>query len=539
MVTASQTASGGFSPYAESVTLQIDAAALLVLTHRSVGISKAPNRLPADLKTPQCELAGELDSLFAGSHRATLETALPQFLLKSRWFAGKARSLLGVRLLDVLDLQPPARCRILLVEVEYPQGDAEVYAVPVYFASRPLHPEAQATAILTIKGSHDVILCEATGDEEFWDCLFRSIGTRSAWAGMLGDGAKAEVKLLGCEQSNTSVTVASRAVIKLFRQLWAGENPELEVGRFLTQRGFGGAPSLQGEMEYRRQDGRIYTLAVMHEFIPNHGSGWSYTLEQIGRHLDLFPEGQEDYLDSIELLGERTGELHLALVASSDPGFAPEAFTAAYQHDVSQAMRADACEAFALLRASVATLDSSTAAGAERVLQSKALLLDRYRVLSAHVIRTKRIRCHGDFHLGQVLFTGKDFRIIDFEGETGRPIPERRLKSSPIRDVAGMIRSFHYASRAALRLPGPVPFERRIGILSSWCLATSERFLHGYLKIARRGDFLPESEEDFRHLLTAYTLDKAIYELRYELNNRPDWVSIPIDGLLSILDENR
>jgi maltose alpha-D-glucosyltransferase/alpha-amylase len=233
--------------------------------------------------------------------------------------------------------------------------------------------------------------------------------------------------------------------------------------------------------------------------------------------------------------------MHLALASGDDAAFRPESFNKLYQRSLYQSMRVHARRTLSLLRKRKSSLPATAVEAANLILEHEETVLQRLRQVAEQRIHAQRIRCHGDFHLGQVLFTGKDFVIIDFEGEPSRPIGERRIKASPIRDVAGMIRSFHYAAHAASRahqrdalLPSASSFNPGPWA-TVWFVWTSAAFLKAYLAEVANGNILPPRREELEILLNAYLLEKAVYELNYELNNRPDWVSIPMEGILHLL----
>jgi maltose alpha-D-glucosyltransferase/alpha-amylase len=246
------------------------------------------------------------------------------------------------------------------------------------------------------------------------------------------------------------------------------------------------------------------------------------------------------YQPSAHLLGQRTGELHMALSSDTkNPAFAPESFTALYRRSLYQSMRTLADQALALLGKRVKGVDPGLRADAEKVIQLEDAIFARFREIVETKITAMRIRCHGDYHLGQVLFTGKDFFIIDFEGEPARPISERRIKRSPLRDVAGMLRSFNYAAVAALksdalRAEDAVRMRPWAHFWSYW---VSVNFLKGYFEATRQSVFMPKGRAEIVMLLNIYLLEKVIYELSYELNNRPDWLDIPIEGILQLLTD--
>jgi maltose alpha-D-glucosyltransferase/alpha-amylase len=243
------------------------------------------------------------------------------------------------------------------------------------------------------------------------------------------------------------------------------------------------------------------------------------------------------FLSLAELLGKRTGELHVALAtAGGGSAFAPEPFTRLYQRSLYQSMRGQARATMELLRSQLPRLNEEAQSQGRKMLECERSLYSKFSKLTSGLMNAQRIRCHGDLHLGQVLFTGKDFVIIDFEGEPERPVSERRIKSTPLRDVAGMLRSFHYAAHAALRgqthtlvvQHAAVPVELWANYWSAW---VSAAFLRTYLAEVKPAGILPDDRSQLHTLLRAYLLEKALYELRYELNNRPDWVNIPLQGI--------
>jgi maltose alpha-D-glucosyltransferase/alpha-amylase len=250
------------------------------------------------------------------------------------------------------------------------------------------------------------------------------------------------------------------------------------------------------------------------------------------------------YLSSAELLGQRTAELHMALASvTDDPDFAPEPFTFMYQTSLYQAMRGFTTRTLQTLRERVTDIPEEIVEDVQRVLGMEREIIDRYRLIQKNRISAMRMRCHGDYHLGQVLYTGKDFVIIDFEGEPARSLSERRLKRSPLRDVASMIRSFHYATHNALLryAPSTPSDEGDMPVLRHWAqfwyVWVSVTFLTFYFNTIEKSGLLPESPDQQKILLDAYLLDKAVYEISYELNNRPNWLRVPLNGILQLLED--
>jgi maltose alpha-D-glucosyltransferase/alpha-amylase len=379
------------------------------------------------------------------------------------------------------------------------------------------------------------------------------------------------------EQSNTSIIYGDRLILKLFRKLQDGPNPDLELGRYLAEEArFTQTAPLAGSLEYQRQrGGATATLGILHGLVPNEGDAWSYTLDELGRFFEralaapdltepvalaaaalLEAAGQEPpelardtidiYLNEARLLGQRTAELHLALAANrADPAFAPEALSTLFQRSIYQSMRSQAAQVFTLLRKQLKRLPEVAQADAQQALNAESRVNACLRAVIGGKLDATRTRIHGDYHLGQVLFTGGDFVIIDFEGEPARGVNERRMKRSPLRDVAGMLRSFHYAASTALaeEVAAGMAQDAGQGIArleqwaSFWRLWVSAAFLGAYLDTAGSASFVPRDREQLRVMLDTLLLNKAIYELGYELNNRPDWVRIPLNGILELVGE--
>ena len=381
-----------------------------------------------------------------------------------------------------------------------------------------------------------------------------------------------EPSIFRAEQSNTSVFFGQTLIMKLFRRVETGVNPDLELGLYLGERSaFANTPPVAGSLEYTAEGGTPATLAIIHGFVPNEGDAWQYTLDVLGRFyeraltervqvgaappdgpgsslidraLASIPEETDElvgsYIQSAQLLGTRVSQLHSALAADSlDAAFTPEPFTPHYQRSVYQSMRNLTARALQLLTAALPDLEGRAREDADALLGAESALLARFARLTAGPLAAKRIRCHGDLHLGQVLFTGRDFVIIDFEGEPARSLSDRRVKRSPLRDVAGLLRSFHYATFAALldqSARGLVDLDsdaardlERWG--SSWRDAVSAAFLGAYLAEADGAEWIPAERDDLEMLLDTSLLEKAVYELTYELNNRPTWVPIALRGL--------
>jgi maltose alpha-D-glucosyltransferase/alpha-amylase len=374
-----------------------------------------------------------------------------------------------------------------------------------------------------------------------------------------------EATVSTAEQSNNSVVYGERLILKMFRRVEEGVNPELEIGRFLTERThFSQFAPLAGALEYRPDRGETVSVAVLQGYIPNQGDAWSYTQSTLAGYLkaaevregeapllprslvltgagelpELSAQAVGAYLDSARLLGKRTAELHTALASDpDDPAFAPERMSPQDQRSTYQSISQVGTRALELLRTLQSRLPAEAREDASRVLELEPKIGQALRSFLQQRITTSRIRVHGDYHLGQVLYTGSDFVIIDFEGEPSRTLYERRLKRLAMRDVAGMLRSFHYAAQAALRSAHLTPevVTRLRPWAQFWVDSVSAAFLRSYLNAAGEARFSPQTSAELQCQLTTMLLEKALYELRYELNSRPDWVGIPLAGIRDLL----
>jgi maltose alpha-D-glucosyltransferase/alpha-amylase len=367
------------------------------------------------------------------------------------------------------------------------------------------------------------------------------------------------------------MTFGDKLFFKMFRKIEPGINPDLEIGRYLTETGFANTPATLGWIEYGRNGEEKLTLGILQEAVHNTTSAWQATLDNLGRYFEqLMAQPQANWmqempvpgeslwklahgnapplakdtlnLDQATLLGRRTAEMHVALAANGDnPDFTPEPFGQLYQRSLYQSMRKQTVQKMQLLRRRLGGLPDAIKPLAQSVLDHEKQLLDSLGALLTKRLRAQRLRCHGDYHLGQVLYTGKDFMIIDFEGEPARSISERRLKQSPLKDVAGMLRSYHYAASyeffqlKATGLATSDNIEMLERAARFWCLWSSSAFLKGYLSVEGTAAFLPPQGEQAEVLLDAYLIEKAVYELAYELNNRPDWVEVPLRGILNLM----
>jgi maltose alpha-D-glucosyltransferase / alpha-amylase len=430
------------------------------------------------------------------------------------------------------------------------------------------------TVFVTVRAADgaEAVLYSALWSKVFADELLNAMGRRRrirgqagelvgshtrAFRGVWGPGhPRLEPRVQQTEQSNNSILYGSRFILKLFRRIEPGINPDIEMGEFLTQRGFANAPQLTGVLEYRSNVGEPMQMAMLQSFVENQGSAWQYTLDALGHFYEqALARPSEDrqnperlrellgaYAPAPALLGKRTAELHLALSgAPEEPDFAPEPLTSHYRMGIYHQMISAATRTFETLRSQFDTLPADVQQEARRVLDRENDVLSRFRPIRDRSLGGLRIRIHGDLHLNQVLHTGKDFVFIDFEGDLSRPLGERRIKRSALRDVASMLCSFQYAACAVLfgRVPGvrlrPEGASELEAWSDSWYTWASAEFLKGYRSAAAAGSFLPGNDDEFRLLLDGFLLEEAVDQLAHDLSGRPDWARIPLRGIWKLL----
>ncbi len=526
-----------------------------------------------------------LPALLTESSQALLEQVLPGYIAQRRWFGGKSRTIRFAQMASISPL-PETEAALASVNVLYDDGTSDLYQLPLAMAN---HDEAETlrrtapAAIIATLNREDgpVTLYDATASGEFRTALVKLIARGSEVALNLGASSAsiAASKAAGlngpellelpsrvgsAEQSNTSLIFGDQAILKLFRRLRAGENPDVEITRFLTEVAqFPNIPAYLGDM-HRTDDGT--TLAFLQAFAANEGDGWAWTLGELDMFLEsvancpppthpstpanfdmalVVPEEARDhaglFMDAAHLLGRRTGELHVALATpTQNPAFAAEPFSAIDLAAERERIGEQSQTALETLSANMARVPENTREAATRLLARAAEVQQLLSGLDGDpALFGQRIRIHGDYHLGQTLRSHSDFVFVDFEGEPARTLEERRRKQSPLRDVAGMLRSFNYAAQAALQraaLRRTDGGESLRPWITLWENSSSAAFLQGYTEaMAARPELMPKAAEA-RTLLSSLLIEKAFYELLYELNNRPTWLSIPLNGLLQWLD---
>lgn len=509
----------------------------------------------------------------SGEPRRWLEQEiLPGYISASRWFGGKARAPRGFELAALLPLPgAPERSRLALVRVAYADGTNALYQVPMALTTTA----SEVRVVAEIPGAvlaqvQNGVLYDALHDPAFrkayLDVIVRGATLRQGAFALVGvpseslrtllnDSSAPNSRVLSVEQSNSSIVYGERLFLKLFRQLEEGDNPDAEILRFLTERrGFAHVPAFGGTLEFREAGRDPRLLALGTSVVPNKGDAWAFTLAELAHFFERVRSTQTDrpreekeigeaqlreaiggsFLARAAQLGRRTGELHVALASETgEPDFAPEALTLDDQNELADGIEASLNGVLALLREKTSELPKETQACAQRLYAGEKELRQIAGSVRTPPIAAAKTRHHGDYHLGQVLNTGDDFVIIDFEGEPARPLAERRRKRSPLRDVAGMLRSFHYAAHSAF--DSSSGDRALLPWIEGWSRLVGETFLDAWSEITRNAPFIPRASNDLRRLLAGFLLEKAVYEVGYELNHRPAWVEIPVRGLLSML----
>jgi trehalose synthase-fused probable maltokinase len=452
------------------------------------------------------------------------EERLGEWVMSQRWFGSKSRSVSALHLMHALEVcAGPPKLVIALVEVRFQAGTHVVYQLPI-----GLRPVAEGWDRGVITETADWTVYDALGDEELGQQLFKLI--RDGHDVQEEEGAVAEfrsaeavrgigelpVRPVGVEQSNSSLIFGDRLVLKAYRRVEPGPNPELELLRFLTRHGFEHVARLQGWYAYVGHPMEA-TLGVLQEYIPGGRDGWELALDEVGTDPQRF-------VARLAGLGAVIGEMHAVLGSDmSDPAFAPEEPSAENLSLLTATIDEEIEQIFLDLPDGDERLAPIAGRGEE--------VRERLRMLAQVAVGGRVIRHHGDLHLGQALLRGEeDWVILDFEGEPARSLVERRRKRSPLRDVAGMLRSFAYVASGAEKLrgnPAPPEWERR----------AREAFLMGYFETVD-STLLPPGEDATRRLLSVFELEKAVYELRYELNNRPEWLEIPVTGIARLLADD-
>lgn len=522
-----------------------------------------------------------------------LETMiLPPYISKLRWFGGKGRMIENFKIINHASI-PDSENNIyfLLIEVNYQTGLPETYQLPVALAKSSFAQKLKETcpqsviAKILVNGE-DGILYDAIYGYDLQLALFTHMAAGSVVKltdseivftgnekikGYVAEQNKVKPKVLSGEQSNTSITYDNQFFLKLFRKVDRSINPDIEIVHFLTHHtSFKNVPAFVGAVEWKHNNLPI-ALGMMQEMIESSSDAWTYMLDRLDDFnekilsdsnismppsllhssiepmtYEQIPQAMKELIDGsvaerVRLLGVRTGEMHLALASNQDiPDFKPEPYSLHYQRSLFAGLQSLVRGTFQNLNQNIIKFTDDAKHEASEVFNMKNDILAVLKNIYKNKIDVIKIRIHGDYHLGQVLFTGRDFIITDFEGEPARSYSERRLKRSALRDVAGMIRSFHYAAYGSLFLDNqirPEDIGKLMPFVEQWYVYMSDIFMNAYLEAVKGSALVPKDKSDLDTLMTTFLLEKAIYELNYEINNRPNWAIIPLRGIKAIMEK--
>jgi maltose alpha-D-glucosyltransferase/alpha-amylase len=522
----------------------------------------------------------DLKATLNEQNRREIETVLPEFVGRQRWFSGKNERV-GKASFAAVGMPAPDHPRHVLAETVLRTAAGEQrYFLPLSARWGEPHVGANAANLpytlmklrqgprlgAIIDGTRDPGLVKlfiamiARGGEVAMEGGRLEISASAAWAELVAAAGEVPVERIAAisgEQSNTSIMIGDEAVMKFYRLLRDGIQPELEVTRFLTDKtSFTATPALLGSVELVRPDGSRSAIAAMFQRVENQGDAWTAVVDGLSRHLrdnayatqpgiddeDAAVESSlpaQTRIDAGDLVGRRTGEMHAALsTVTGDTAFDPEPIDAAALARFVEGARASASEALEVLKRVRASASDGLGEDIDRLLGAESAIhawFDGFAALPASGLMT---RIHGDYHLGQLLVAKNDVVILDFEGEPGAPLEERRQKSSPLRDVAGMLRSFDYAAFAALDKAGPsteATLEKLTDMAEAWRDEVSRAFLAAWSEASG----IDLASEEAARLLDLFLLQKAFYELKYEAASRPAWLSIPLRGIISLLDKRQ
>ncbi len=490
---------------------------------------------------------------------------LPRYIEQRRWFGQKGEKIKRAQLVDhgllesgnqswligQFDVEAGAQTIRYFIPLSLAWDETEEVRVRTLKAATVAKVRQQANVGVMADALPDVAFCRALvetigqGRElQTAQGKLRFVPTRVFREIAGSDLSRLELARPQMQSSNTVVTLGERLFVKGYRQVHSGINPELEMGRFLTEVvQFPNCVRVAGALEYLGADGATSTLCLLQAFLTNEGDGWTHAVDYLGRFLEergaqpSTPDAHGGFLALMQTLGTRTAQLHCALARTTgDPAFDPEPFAAADLAEWKRRVVDEAAATLAMLDQRRRDLPAAIRADAESLLQGREQLIKRIEACEPPAGATLKTRLHGDYHLGQVLLSNHDFVIIDFEGEPARPLPERRAKHSPLCDVAGMLRSFNYARSAALRhaAQGGGDSTALEPLAAQWEREVRQAFLVAYEETVRTSPLYADFNAA-RELLALAELDKALYELRYELGNRPEWVPIPLRGILALV----
>jgi maltose alpha-D-glucosyltransferase / alpha-amylase len=495
------------------------------------------------------------------------QNLLPPYLNTCRWFAGKARPQEAFEVRTALPLgSGDTQSWLLIVAVNYAEGPSEFYQVPVAFQAASAAadlPNKARIAELTL-GQQEGYLIDGQYDTDFRKNLFEQMcqsaqlevpGGTLAFArgrGLDTSDAPAQVtsRVLPVDSSNSAMIFNETYFLKLYRKLFSETNPEVDMVSFLTQHSdFAHIPAYAGSFAWQRPEQPDVTLGMMQRMVNNQQDSWGMTGDYLNDFMKAVPQGlfsvKEEVFDLVALLGQRTGEMHLGLYApQATADFKAEKFTPEYRQFLKKRFEDLLEKRYNLLVENYLKLDEPSQKLAWIFMESAEMIEDFVQEILTRPLESMRIRIHGDYHLGQVLATGQDYIIIDFEGEPESTIADRKIKHSPLKDVAGMIRSYHYAVCAKLFTADEtkdIAPEKIQTVSDRWYKLIKDTYLEAYFDTFGQVDGDPhplfKSNSETNFLLLFYLLEKAVYELGYEISYRPTWVKIPLKGIVDVIRE--
>lgn len=491
---------------------------------------------------------------------------LISFLPSKRWYSAKDDTISGVSVCAAVPLSDAAGTVFTVIRVSLKGGEEPMFFMPLRLAFgeaalKIIEKSEGAVVSAAVFGEKSGVIYDAAGDADFSASVLPMLyaaGCFDAGDGMVLCGSATQTgrrlidevrglpqKMLGVEQSNTSLIIGKKVMLKMYRRVAFGSHPEVATTSFLTQTAkFENTPAYLGMLELKFPDGRSMALGILQSFVPNEGDGWSYTMEYLKKYFSdiiaqkTVSEKHDGYMEKARLLGRRTAEMHKAFAKGTDAVFAPVPVTRQDLDDWRAQVLAQVDKTLAVASQNVGHLSGEMRRRTENLIKRREQLAARINELVPEKTGGFKTRFHGDYHLGQVVIDAAgDFYILDFEGEPLRPITERQIRHCILKDVAGMVRSFDYAAFGAV-LMYVVPEERAVvaPFAAEWQKQATEAFLDGYFEHMAGCASLPGDKETTRKLLDLFILEKALYEVIYEVANRPDWLAIPMNGLARLTD---
>ncbi len=550
-------------------------------------LEKERARVKGETKIPELKVDKWENLLKNRTLQKLSEKILPPYLLHRRWFESHGRIIQEINIKETIDIDTKVLpVRIAILEVVYNEGLPEIYQLPIAFCNeedeelRKEIPDRGVIAAVKI-GSEQGVLFDAVFAESFRDHLMQQFLAKKKKGELLftrdskieKPEADLRSKLIDTENRQTVIAYDDEYVLKLYRKLDLTFNPDVETVKFLTKSNFENISAYSGAIEFHKISGKPYILGMLQKISENQGEAWDFMKDSVDRyfenvltnskHLERektegklteaidyedIPENMRELLgvilpQRVHHLGEFTADLHKALSQDTyDNDFDKEESSLHYQRSLFSGLQTLTRTSLQNLKSSMSSLSEEIQEEAREVIKMREEILSCFREIYDHKIPMMKIRTHGDYHLKQILWTGKDYIMNSFEGDPSRSFSERRIRRSAMRDLAALIRSFHYVTYSSILSP-EFNQQRKEGNLEIWAedwhYYISRLYIKGYFEKAGKADFIPEKREDFRILMHTFLLEKALHELNYELRNRPEWVIIPLRGIKAIVKYHR